>query len=409
MDGRRWSAPLGVATGVVLVAGLITAAARQGGGGLASEVLARPWPSRVTPTGRWPASIRGTGEHLTIVRAEGEDFSEVDTRDGCPSCGFVSPQLRGRLVGGFSRAAFEFERDDSTNRAVLLFPDGTRWRPVGRFTLDSDADLPIAAVVADGPRLRVATGAVMSGLIEAAGAPLSAQGEFVGADGRKVDRLTLPPGTRAVRESGGSGREEAAPLANLTAVAGTSIVVETTRDTEVAVAGTAHAEALDRTWDGLVAAVQGRGMTASATWGPGGWTVTAESTNAYQLWVDVWPVADTVVTGRAIHDPMRERIRLVWENEGFATSQFYEAEGEGAGAGDVHFRLNESLGHDAGLGVRRRVRARHLDEGDPVDSNLLPGDDAEARVDHGRQPAAVVVRGNFPELRFTIDAPSPSG
>jgi hypothetical protein len=180
---------------------------------------------------------------------------------------------------------------------------------------------------------------------------------------------------------------------------------------EVAVAGEAVGEALGRRWEGRVGAVEGTGLAAEATWDGGLWSVTGEARVARQLWMDVWPVADTSLTASSGVDAGDHNcigdcsVRVRWTNTGFATSQIYEAEGVGDGR-SVGFSLNKSAGHDAGLGVTRGDRTTNLGGGGDVDSNQAPGE----KVDRGLRytpgtDVTLVLRGNFPDVRIHLAIP----
>ena len=96
-------------------------------------------------------------------------------------------------------------------------------------------------------------------------------------------------------------------------------------------------------------------MTASASFDGVQWQLEAVTESARQLWVDGWPVADTVLEARSysVEPGFFDRNRLLkveWSNVGHATAQILEAEGSGPGALRIGFDLNKTLGHDAGLG-----------------------------------------------------------
>lgn len=91
---------------------------------------------------------------------------------------------------------------------------------------------------------------------------------------------------------------------------------------------------------------------------------------------------------------------------GDATSQILEAEGLGPGAAGVGFDLNKSLGHDAGLDVRRGDRVIRFKGGADVDSNLPPDGKTDRELSYrAGQPATLVLRGNFPEVRVELAVP----
>ena len=78
----------------------------------------------------------------------------------------------------------------------------------------------------------------------------------------------------------------------------------------------------------------------------------------------------------------------------------------GPGAPGVGFDLNKTLGHDAGLGLRRGDDVHGLDGGADIDSNLAPGDDTDRELSYqAGQPATLVLRGNFPEVTVELAVP----
>jgi hypothetical protein len=127
----------------------------------------------------------------------------------------------------------------------------------------------------------------------------------------------------------------------------------------------------------------------------------------------VWPVADTTLEGTSNvsggdHNCLRDCVvRIRWANVGFATSQVFEAEGLGQAGPTVGFDLNKTVGHDAGLGVRRGDQKINLGGGGDVDSNQAPGD----KVDRGLTytpgtDVTIVLRGNFPDLTVRLAIPA---
>ena len=183
-------------------------------------------------------------------------------------------------------------------------------------------------------------------------------------------------------------------------------------DGEAAVAGTGLADAEGHTWEGVLSAVEAEQVTASASFDGVQWQLEAVTESARQLWVDGWPVADTVLEARSysVEPGFFDRNRLLkveWSNVGHATAQILEAEGSGPGALRIGFDLNKTLGHDAGLGaVRRGDRVTNLRRGADIDSNLAPGGktNRELSYDAG-QAATLVLRGNFPEVRVELAVP----
>ena len=99
-------------------------------------------------------------------------------------------------------------------------------------------------------------------------------------------------------------------------------------------------------------------------------------------------------------------LKVEWTNVGHATAQILEAEGSGPGALRIGFDLNKTLGHDAGLGVRRGDQVTNLRGGADIDSNLAPGGktNRELSYDAG-QEATLVLRGNFPDVRVELAVP----
>jgi len=244
---------------------------------------------------------------------------------------------------------------------------------------------------------------------------VTAVGSFVQAEGAKVDRLALPPGTKVVEEcqiSGSAAPSLCPPVSTvaveMVAIVGTSIRAE--GDGEAAVAGSVRASALGRRWSGLVVAVEAGRLRSSAAYADGRWTLTADGQAARQLWVDVWPVVDTTL--RAASAPNSPNLvnsyhlRILWTNIGFASSQVFEAEGVGPAAAKVGFSLNKTEGHDAGLHVRRGDSVRNLAGGGDVDSNQPPG----RGVDRGLlapagTTATIILRGNFPDVSVPLAFP----
>ena len=384
------------------------------------DVAGRPWPERVTPSGQWPASIEGTGLRLTLTTG-------------------------GTIVGALGRTTVDMGSADPerlTGGKALAFPGGERWFPQKPFRLEAEGDLPFRPATAggshdtDGAFSLEATGravAVRVGLedlLTAAGGQVAVSGEFVAYDGARVDHLVVPAGTTVVAACPepfpeppdsiappmptipcGPGNEEPSEVSGVTVDAAAGMTVQASGDGEAAVAGDARAAALDRSWTGLVVALEGRQVNGSAAYDGGQWSLTAGTADALQLWVDVWPVADTVLEARSFstgpgffdRSPL---LRVAWVNVGHATSQILEAEGVGTGASGVGFDLNKTLGHDAGLGVRRGDRVLNFDGGADVDSNLVPGGETDRELSYRRaDPAALVLRGNFPEVQLELAVP----
>jgi len=94
------------------------------------------------------------------------------------------------------------------------------------------------------------------------------------------------------------------------------------------------------------------------------------------------------------------------DQRGIATAQVLEAEGSGPGAEGIGFDLNKTLGHDAGLGLRRGDRVLGFDGGEDIDSNLPPGGESDRELSYrAGQPATLVLRGNFPEVTVVLAVP----
>ena len=351
------------------------------------------------------------------------------------------------VVGGLRGTALDLGRrdpDKPTAGPMLRLPGGERWYPDGKFRLEADGDVSVPAVAAgasldtildtEGVRSVEAAGAeivariAFSDLLAGATGPVVARGSFFGHDGGEAEELVLPSGTTfsgechtlppvtfeptPVLAPGECERllpDDTPIIATVPADSGTT--VRAAGAGEVAVAGQARAAALDRSWDGLVVAVEGVGIDAGAIFDGRRWSVTAQVDDARQVWVDVWPVVDTVLEGRSFSTAPglfdRNRLlRVEWTNVGFATAQVLEAEGSGPGAEGIGFDLNKTLGHDAGLGLRRGDRVLGFDGGEDIDSNLPPGGESDRELSYrAGQPATLVLRGNFPEVTVVLAVP----
>ncbi|HEX3623529.1 MAG TPA: hypothetical protein VHT97_14540, partial [Acidimicrobiales bacterium] len=312
----------------------------------ATQVQARPWPARVAPAGVWTASLEGAGTRITLSTVAGV----VPGGLGLASLKLASTDPRG--TGGASPPA---------DNVDLTLPDGSKWYPVDPFRLDASGDLPFSSATAVSGAVTLVVPSLAAVLANAPD-PVTAVGTFVAADGRSVDRLALPRATKVGRDCARPPCQAGSdvPAVSLAAAPGTVLKATTGAGSgEAAVAGTARAQALGRRWDSLVGAVEGTDLAAQATWGGRVWTLTATTRGARQLWVDAWPVADTALTGSSainngVHNCLLNcDLRVRWANTGWATSQIYEAEAEGPTGHTIGFDLNKSLGHDAGLGVRR--------------------------------------------------------
>jgi hypothetical protein len=362
----------------------------------AALVRDRPWPDRVTPSAAWTAALDGVGNRVTLTA------------------------VAGVVPGGLGQATLKLASADPRGHAPsdnvnLTLPDGTKWYPLDPFRLDATGDLPFTSAVAHDGAVTLTVASLPATLVGAPD-PVVAVGRFVSADGREVDRLALPRATRVGRDCPNATCPVVpdAPAVALPARPATVLRGSTSaRSGEAAVAGSARAQALGRRWDGLVGAVEGTDMTATATWDGRSWSLAAAARGARQVWVDVWPVADTTLAASSsvnddLHNCLRNcDLRLRWTNTGFATSQIYEAEAVGPAGRSIGFDLNKSLGHDAGLGVGRGDRKVNLGGGGDVDSNQAPGE----KVDRGLSytPGAdvtLVLRGNFADVRVHLAIPA---
>ena len=354
---------------------------------MVSRVEARPWPARVSPTGPWSATLEGSGRRFTMTTMTGAIPDALDDAT------FRLPE----------------ERGDPLN---LTLPDGTIWHPKGEFRLEAAGPLAFTSVRARGSGLDLGVGS-LEGVLAAAEGPVTAVGTFAGPVGQRVDRLPVPPTTRIGEDCGRPNCSDpfprADPVVTLRAAPGAAVRAKTAAVSgEVAVVGTARAAALGRSWDGLVGAVEGTGLEATATWDGRAWSVSANAAAASQVWIDVWPVVDTTVTASSEldvgqHSCFRDcSVRLRWANTGWATSQILEAEGLGSGSTSVRFGLTGSMGHDAGLGVSRGTR-KNLAGGGPIASSLQPreADDRGLTTKPG-SAVIIVLRGNFPEVQVPL-------
>jgi hypothetical protein len=382
------------------------------------DVAGRPWPARVTATGPWSATMEGTGPRMTLSMAA-----------------TVVGGLRGTTVDLGHR-----DEGEPTSGPLLRLAGGERWYPDGAFRLEGDGDVTVAPV-ADGASLdtdgvrsfdaaggSIAARVVFADLLTGASGPVVARGSFFGDDGRQVSELVLPPGTTLSGPCHTLPPVTAEPTTSLPPgecerqlADGTPIVaavparpgmaVRAAGAGEVAVAGSARADALGRTWEGLVVAVEGLSVDATASYDGRVWSVKGRVDDARQVWVDVWPVVDTVLEARSFSTSPgffdRNRLlRVEWVNTGHATAQILEAEGVGPGAPGIGFDLNKTLGHDAGLRLRRGDRIVNMRGGADIDSNLAPGGETDRELSYrAGQPATLVLRGNFPEVTVELAVP----
>lgn len=361
------------------------------------EVARRPWPARVAAPGPWSSTLAGRGDRVQVTAP-------------------------GTLTGGLGQVSFSLGSTDprrpsddrQSGDRYLLLPDGARWYPLGRTRLEGLAAIGFASVSASGKEVAVL--APLDTLLAPAGGGVTGVGTFVRPGGEQVERLGLPPGTKAL--AGCRPTAATAPCQPESQTLGVEVVasgdlwLRAAGDGEAAVAGSARATALGRTWEGLVGAVEAGGLRASATFSDDGglWTVAAEGASARQVWIDVWPVVDTRVEASSsrrrptLFDGYELGIR--WTNVGFATSQVFEAEGVGLGAGSVGFDLNKTVGHDAGVGVSRGDRVVNLRGGGDIDSNLAPGESVERGLSAtAGTTASIVLRGNFPDVTVPLAIP----
>ncbi|MEA2685867.1 MAG: hypothetical protein QOE93_1062 [Actinomycetota bacterium] len=380
------------------------------------EVIARLWPERVTPSATWGASLSGTGPRVTLTTG-------------------------GTIVGGLGHTTVSLgppAEDRPTEGQALLLPGGGRWYPQRPFVVEAEGDVPFGTLRngpdSDGVYPFAAAGADarvfvdLDGLIAAAGGALPVKGQFVRSDGAEVDRLVLPAGTTVAPAcddpaatttsspfpDASCADDRTGRLNDVTVEAPAGTIVRTSGDGEVAMAGRRgpiQAQALGHTWDGLVVAVEGAQVDAAATFDGRDWSVTATVGDARQVWVDVWPVVDTVLEARSFStapgffDTTR-LLRVEWVNVGWATAQILEAEGVGIGGPGIGFQLNKTLGHDAGLGVRWGDKVVNLGGGGDVDSNLPAGAETDRELSYrAGQPATLVLRGNFPEVPIELAVP----
>lgn len=394
---------------MVVAAGLALSAAGCSSGGVTlprvtsnddvvrSNVLGRPWPERVTPSGPWTASVDGTGPRMTLT---------------------MGGTVDGGLAGASVSLGVRTSSDTPTDGRSLVLPTGERWYPQAPFRLDAAGDLPVRELASpdtDGTHSVAAADRTLTAqvrfpaVLEAAGGAMTVHGDFVGTDGSRVDTLVIPPGTVIAAPADQPGDDLQQAVATVEATDGT--VVRGSGAGEAAVAGTGRLEAEGRSWDGIVVAVEGDQVEATATFDGRQWSLTAHAGDARQAWVDVWPIADTFLQARSYSTApgFLDRNRLLkveWTNVGHATAQVLEAEGVGPGADGVGFDLNKTLGHDAGLGARRGDQVRGFGGGADIDSNLAPGGRTNRELSYlAGQPATLTLRGNFPEVRLELAVP----
>lgn len=328
----------------------------------AAEVAARPWPARVQATGAWKAHLQGTGADLRIW----------------------APLT---VTGGALRV---------DSGVTITFPDGADW-----MLLD---DLPTANLPFQPSFL---SGGAVQGSVPIAGRTLT--GRFEAEDGTQVDQLAVPAGTSpvpayVVPRPGMKVLVDASISSSAAGIEDNGLSIE--------LAGSVKAKALGQAWNGLVGSVEADQLKVTATWANGGWSVTADAPSARQLWIDVWPVVDTVLDARSGYDGGAHScvgdcsVRLRYANAGAATAQIMEVEAVGAPY-KVDLGINTTNNHDAGLGVRRGGTVTGFGGGRPIDSHLRPGDRFDRGLTYTRGvPVTLIIRGNFPEVRVTLAIPA---
>ena len=350
---------------------------------------ARPRPGYATPTGPWSADLIGRGDHMEL-------------------------RVPGMVVAGIRHTSIRFPSAADAGRGSagdeLILPDGSRWVPDGPSRLEGPQDLPFTEAVARKDSLTVVTS--VQALARSARDGVTAVGAFIRSDGHRVDRLVLPPGTKQVRDclrilpSESCDKTTRSPMqVQVTPVAGMRIQVA--GDGEASVAGTARVTAVERSWEGMVAAVEAKQLRAAAIHSDGVWAVNAEAGRARQVWMDGWPVIGTELSAKAVMESSERKgrlpLRIRWKNVGHATSQILEAEGQGAGAPSVAFGLEPPRSHDAGLGVIRSIEVRNLRRGLSIPSRLDVGKGVERGLSfEPGADASIVLRGNFPSVTVPL-------
>lgn len=353
----------------------------------AADVANRPRPASVNARGRWTARLDGSGDRLALYAPT----VAVDALDAT-TVGLVSPDPRSGGPGGAG----------GKDATALAFPDGSRWYPLQGFSLGGAGNVPLTSATVRGDSVSGwMTSAGFAELVDASQPTVT--GRFVSRDGQETAQMRLPTGTRVARE-GSSGIDTFS--VSITAVAGMRLDVRGGAGNEVEVAGSVRGQALGSSWEGLVGSLEADDVVAGVTRADGTWAVAATARTARQLWIDVWPVVDTVLEATAqVRSPSffdSYSLRLVYANAGFATAQIFEAEAIG-GSNSVNLGIKQTGTHDAGIGVHRGGREINLASGAGIDSHLPPGD----RHDRGLSytpgvPVTLVLRGNFPEVRVTL-------
>lgn len=434
---RSAAAVLAVADAVLVVAGVLVAITRAGSDRVAvlvsgphdqpaavatappppspvtaADVVGRPAPERVTARSRWGATLEARAERLRIyapvvavdgVRATTVNVTAVDPRPGTAADGSVRYQPA----------------------TALALPDGSRWYPMSPYRLDGPGDVPLTVRGTAGGQLTGTT--TLAGLV---GRGVDATGRFVSRDGREVGSLRLPSGTRLSPECAGPTPADvprpcggAAETVGATVDAtGLRVEIDDSRQpgydgngegaVEVEVAGTVRARALNREWTGLVGSLEADDVSGTAVWDGAAWRVEVRARSARQVWIDVWPVVDTVLEATSGYDGGPHScagdcsVRLRYRNTGYATAQIFEAEALG-GTNAVALGIKQTGTHDAGLGVHRGGYEINLRSGRGVDSHLPPGDSHDRGLTSTPGvPVTLVLRGNFPEERVALAIPA---
>ena len=318
-----------------------------------AEVQARPWPARAKAGGTWKAHLEGSGPLLRI-------WAPTTVHGPAP--------------------------------ATLTSSDGAVWNV-------AELRTPLRF-----ERLTAVNGAMVNGAVPYGG--LTLQGRFVAPDGGEVAQLTLSPSAIL-----------SVPATRLVTDAAIARGVYGYQDNglSVEVAGSIEASGLGKSWSGLVGSIEADSLKVTATWHEdgAGWAVVADAASARQLWVDGWPVVDTVLQATSGYDGGPHSchadcsVRLRYGNGGAATAQIMEVEAVGTLPYAVDLGINATNNHDAGLGVRRGGVVVGFGRGRPIDSHLPPGDRFDRGLTH--TPGAsvtLIIRGNFPEVRVTLAIPA---
>ncbi len=358
-----------------------------------SRVRARPAPAQVTPTGPWSATLAGSGPRFMMYGVTG-----------------------GAIPGALAEATFALPGPDK-NRPFrgplnLTLPDGSTWRPEGTFRLEGAGPLAFTSVRARDGVLDVGVKSLQDVLAPASG-PVTAVGPSSPPTGGGPTGWPCPPTTRVGEDCGrpSCSDPDVAPLVTLAVAPGFAISGQTGPWAgEVSVAGTARAEALGRSWEGLVGAVEGRETQGDGDVGRPGVVGVGQCRHRPS------GLDRRVAGGRPPPSrPPRPTTRAptpasgtaacgsAGPTRGWATAHILEAEGFGSGSRSVRFGLIRSYGHDAGLGVRRGGKKKNLGNGDAIWSTMEPaGKDDRGLTTEPGSSVVVVLRGNFPEVRVPL-------